>query len=198
MGGLYILLGFLSGSIMYSYLLPRWFKNLDITAMSFDGNPGTCNAVKYAGIPLGSLCLLCDLGKGFLPVNLFAGYFSNPLLEGLMLASPVLGHAFSPWFKGKGGKGIATTFGVLLALLPECRAVWLLAAIYLFFTLVVVINPNEVRTFWTFALFLAVSLFWYQEMTVGLTVISLTVAYKNIGFLRFPRTECLVAGRKLF
>ncbi|MBU5450922.1 glycerol-3-phosphate acyltransferase [Acetivibrio sp. MSJd-27] len=195
---IYILLGFLSGSIMYSYLIPGWLKRIDIVSVSEDGNPGTANAMKYAGIPVGCLCLLCDLGKGYLPIRLFSPYADGNWLYGMILAAPVLGHAFSPWMKGKGGKGIAVTFGVLLGLLPNRYAVLLLAACYLFFSLIVIIRPNEVRTFWTFALFLGITLLWYPELSAGFAVISLTVAYRNVGIRSFPQAEWIFAGRQLF
>lgn len=195
---LFILFGFLSGSILYSYLIPKQLKQIDIVSVSEDGNPGTANAMKYAGIPVGCLCLLCDLGKGYLPVRLFLPQADGSWLCGILLAAPVLGHAFSPWMRGKGGKGIAVTFGVLLGLLPARWTVLLLAVCYLFFSLIIVIRPNEVRTFWTFVLFFGIAFFWYRELSVGLAIISLTVAYKNIGIGSLPKTEWVFAGKRLF
>ena len=64
----YALLGFLSGSILYSALLPRWLRGIDIVAGSDDHNPGAANAFLLAGPQVGVLCVLCDLAKGFLPV----------------------------------------------------------------------------------------------------------------------------------
>ena len=51
----YILIGYLSGSILYAYLLPRYLKHVDVTEKSGDGNPGAANAFLYAGIPMGIL-----------------------------------------------------------------------------------------------------------------------------------------------
>lgn len=66
----YIIGGYLSGSILYSYLLPKALKGIDITAESPDGNPGTANAFTCAGIPIGILVLCMELLKGYLPVHL--------------------------------------------------------------------------------------------------------------------------------
>ena len=64
----YILAGYLSGSIMYAYVIPKVLKHIDIRALSDDGNPGTANAFLHAGIPIGMLVVLCELLKGAFPV----------------------------------------------------------------------------------------------------------------------------------
>lgn len=90
----YIIGGYLSGSILYSYLLPKALKGIDITAESPDGNPGTANAFTCAGIPIGILVLCMELLKGYLPVHL-ALREVNPARWSfaLILAAPVFGHA---------------------------------------------------------------------------------------------------------
>lgn len=59
----YIILGYLSGSVMYAYLIPRLLKHIDIRELSEDGNPGTANAFLHAGVPIGILVILCELLK---------------------------------------------------------------------------------------------------------------------------------------
>ncbi len=150
--------GYLAGSVLFGRLLPKHFKGMDIEAVSEDHNPGTANVMKYAGIPLGLLCLVLDVGKGYLPV-LWAVSVVPPvrlLFAGVMIA-PILGHAWPFWKEGRGGKAIAVSFGVLLGVLRYSKSVWLLAAIYLFFSLVFVIRPNERRSVYTFGIFGAVS-----------------------------------------
>lgn len=63
----FIAAGFLSGSVLYSRYLPWLLKRIDIVKVSEDHNPGTANVMKYAGVPMGICCLLCDMAKGFLP-----------------------------------------------------------------------------------------------------------------------------------
>ncbi len=153
-----IVAGILCGSILFSSYLPRLIKKVDIVQLSSDHNPGTANVMKYAGIPLGLLCLVLDVGKGYLPV-LWAVSVVEPvrlLFAGVMIA-PILGHAYPFWRAGRGGKAIAVSFGVLLGVLRYSKSVWLLAAIYLFFSLVFVIRPNERRSVYTFGIFGAVS-----------------------------------------
>ena len=108
----FILLGFLSGSVLYSQYLPWHIKRINIIEISEDHNPGTSNVMKYAGVPLGILCLICDVAKGFIPVFAAMRFVSpQDIMVALILAAPVAGHAFSVFHRGQGGKAIAVTFG---------------------------------------------------------------------------------------
>ena len=62
--------GYLSGSILYAYWIPKILFQKDICALSPDGNPGTANAFVYGGFRAGILALLLELFKGFFPVVL--------------------------------------------------------------------------------------------------------------------------------
>ena len=157
--------GYLSGSILYSYLIPRWFCHLDITKLSDDGNPGAANAVKCAGWRVGLVCVVLDILKGFFPVFIamhhldFTSWWFTPVIS-----APVFGHAFSPFWKGKGGKAIAVSFGVLLGLLPWYHVVFALATLYIFLSIGVVINPHRLRSIATYTLFAiyCVYAYWLQ------------------------------------
>lgn len=150
----FIAAGFLSGSVLYSRYLPWLLKRIDIVKVSEDHNPGTANVMKYAGVPMGICCLLCDMAKGFLPVY-FAGAFcrSDEILFAFIMAAPVAGHAYSMFHRGKGGKAIAVTFGTFLGLWPDLQMVLTLCLFYLLFSLAVVIRHHEKRTVITFACF---------------------------------------------
>ncbi|WP_042163196.1 glycerol-3-phosphate acyltransferase [Paenibacillus gorillae] len=106
---------FLSGALMFSYWLGlAGKKNLKAVG---DGNPGALNLWKASGYRLGIAGVLLDFLKGFVPLFLIieSGYGEGYALIPLALA-PILGHAFSPFLRGKGGKAIAVTFGVWTAL----------------------------------------------------------------------------------
>ncbi|GMK42296.1 glycerol-3-phosphate acyltransferase 1 [Paenibacillus sp. CCS19] len=114
---LWTLLSFLSGSMMFSYWLGRIARR-DLKQQG-DGNPGAMNLWKSAGHWYGLSGIVLDWAKGYVPILLLlhAGAFtsdSNRLL--LPSAAAILGHMFSPFLRGKGGKGIAVTFGVWSAL----------------------------------------------------------------------------------
>lgn len=151
--GIYALLGYLSGSVLFARVSAALFHKKGILEESGDHNPGTANAFHYGGLACGLLTLAGDILKGFAPVFLCArslpDFYSEPLFA-LAAAAPVLGHAFPVFHPSKGGKGIAVSFGCLFGLLPEWRPVVILAACFLFFSLILVITPNLQRTFVTY------------------------------------------------
>lgn len=150
-----MVLGIFCGSFLFGSFLPKKLKGIDVAAVSDDHNPGTANAMKHAGIPVGILCLIGDIFKGTIPVNLSIrmGLETGSLFP-LIMAAPVFGHAYSLFHGGKGGKAIAVSFGVLIGLLPlHTELLLLLCALYIFFSTVVVIRPHAGRTRVTFRLF---------------------------------------------
>lgn len=183
------LCGYLSGSILYSFLICKIFARVDIVEESHDGNPGTTNAMKHAGISFGIICLICDMAKGFIPVFITSRIFSqNEFLFALVMAAPVIGHAFPLFHKLKGGKAIATSFGVFLGLLPNYYLITLLVIIYLIFYLVFVVKPNERCSVFTFTLFTASSFVLYfmnmlpLSLLIGAILISSIVIFKNYNY----------------
>ena len=150
--------GFLLGSIMFSSLLPKLLMGRDICKLGSDHNPGSANVFVNCGIPMGMLCLSLDLLKGALPV-----FIACKLLDtsrayfAVIMVAPVLGHAVGFFNRFHGGKCIATFFGVLLGMLPVSRIVFLLAILYIFFSVCVKIKPNRCRSIVAFTLFGIVS-----------------------------------------
>ena len=122
---------------MFCRFMPLLLAKKDITKLSSDGNPGSANVFINCGIPLGLLCL----------------FLVRRLSFAILIAAPVLGHAVAPFDRSKGGKCIATAFGVLLALIPQTKIVFLLAGLYILFSTAIRISPNRVRSKVTFALF---------------------------------------------
>lgn len=131
---LLIPLGFLSGSIPFGLLLGK-LKGIDIRKHG-SGNIGSTNVFRTLGKGFGILCLILDLLKGYLPVLLVTQLVPDnsigQTIEVLTALAAILGHNYSPWIGFKGGKGIATTTGALLALMPF--AVILLVLIFIVFT----------------------------------------------------------------
>ena len=151
---LFLLLGYLSGSVLYARVFAHFFGKEDMLEESPDRNPGAANAFHYGGFLCGSLTLFFDLLKGFLPVFLFchgapAGWVSSFSIS-FVMAFPVIGHAFPLFFRFRGGKGIAVTFGCLLGLIPLWQPFVLLALFFILFSVVLVVTPNYYRTFAAF------------------------------------------------
>ncbi|MCC6615747.1 MAG: glycerol-3-phosphate acyltransferase [Anaerolineae bacterium] len=111
-----VIVGYLSGSLMFSLWLGRLALRQDIRHVG-DGNPGAFNVMVVGGKAWGFAALMLDVAKGALPVGLarwFLGIDGAALVAVAM--APVLGHAFSPWLRFKGGKAVAVTFGVWVGL----------------------------------------------------------------------------------
>jgi len=113
---LLIVLAYFIGSIPFSYLFSR-FKGVD-PRKSGTGNVGASNALIVAGPWIGALALIGDVAKGFLVIQLARLFGLNDWAIALCAFSAVLGHDFSIFLNFKGGKGVAVTGGVLIALDP--------------------------------------------------------------------------------
>jgi acyl phosphate:glycerol-3-phosphate acyltransferase len=125
-----LVLAFLLGAIPFSLLIGRRVKGIDLRDHG-SGNLGATNVYRTLGPGWGGLCLVLDVAKGVLAVVAMTAVVNHwtvgepmPLhLTGDMYRilagiAAIFGHSFSPFAGFKGGKGIATTFGVFLVLEP--------------------------------------------------------------------------------
>ncbi len=180
-----LLVGFLMGSLPFCVWLPRRLCKVDVCARSSDGNPGTANVFTLCGVPLGILCLLLELGKGIVPL-LCAKVWLTPgslWFTGAM-AAPVLGHALGLLHHRHGGKCIAVSFGVLLALLPQDPVVLFLAIPYILFSTLIRIREHRIRSLIAFAAFGVGAFLWEWRCGVctvaaGCVLIALIVMYRH-------------------
>ncbi len=109
---IWTIIGFCSGSIPFSYFLGKLFLHKDIRQYG-DGNPGAINAWLAGKYKIGIPSLLLDYLKGAIPVGLAVYIFNIYDWELIPIAlSPIFGHAFSPFLRFRGGKAVATTFGI--------------------------------------------------------------------------------------
>lgn len=122
-----VALGYVIGSLSPSVLLGKRFKGIDVREHG-SGNAGTTNAFRVLGTRLGLAVLFADLLKGILPV-LLAKYLSTPLVTVLVAFACVIGHNYSIFLRGRGGKGVATGAGAAIAMMPIPMA--LLIGLYL-------------------------------------------------------------------
>ena len=115
---LLVLVGYLIGSLPTAYVFGKRIKGRDIRGLG-DGNMGARNAYHELGHKTGILIFFIDTAKGCLPI-LIAKYFNAPqsivLLTG---AATVAAHNWSVFVGFRGGRGEATTIGILLVLMPE-------------------------------------------------------------------------------
>lgn len=180
----WILLGYFSGSVLYAYWIPKWFYHMDIRKVSDDGNPGTFNVFQHCGIRAGILVLLLDMGKAFLPIHMaMQGLDQKEWAFALVLAAPVIGHAFPLWHHLKGGKSIASSFGAMLGIYPNLVPAFLLAVCYIIFSVIVVINPHLFRSVVTFLVWNmgCWRIYGSGALTLGCFLISVVVIAKHLG-----------------
>lgn len=119
------ILGFIFGMIPFSYILGK-MKGIDLKKVG-SGNIGATNLGRQAGLPFFILGFFFDGMKGLIPVILaknlgYVGAFAG--------AGAILGHVFNPLFGFRGGKGVATTIGVGIGIVPKSflisLAVWII------------------------------------------------------------------------
>jgi glycerol-3-phosphate acyltransferase PlsY len=140
-GFLIAVLAYLMGSVPTGYLLVKVFRREDIRSVG-SGNIGATNVLRSGGKGLGAATFLLDVLKGAAAVWLGALLASILLpnmpfrdAQALAAVSAVIGHMFPIWLRFRGGKGVATGFGVFLVAAP----LGALSAIALF-TLVLVVT----------------------------------------------------------
>jgi len=172
-----LVISFLAGSIPFGYVVCRVFKKIDIRKIG-SGNIGATNVYRTAGGFFASIVLLLDILKGFFPVYLARNVFNfNSLLSITIGLSAILGHIFSIFMKGKGGKGVATSFGVIIGLFPLAAfssfLIWLISVI---FTHIVSISSIAGSIFLPLFIYL-----FYKDITLTVfgMVISLFILYTH-------------------
>jgi glycerol-3-phosphate acyltransferase PlsY len=115
-----ILLGFLSylaGGIPSGYIVARRLKGIDIREHG-SGNPGAANVYRIVGFGAGWATMIFDALKGYLPVLLAGRVFPGLWPAIACGALAIVGHVWTPFLGFRGGKGVATSSGVFLALMP--------------------------------------------------------------------------------
>jgi glycerol-3-phosphate acyltransferase PlsY len=109
---------YLLGSIPFGYIVGKVFKKVDIREFG-SGNIGATNVLRILGPSLASFSVIGDIGKGILSIYLVRFFnIDNLLIFTIAGLAVICGHDWSLFLGFKGGKGIATTLGVVLALNP--------------------------------------------------------------------------------
>ena len=120
-----IISGYLLGSIPSAYIAGRIKRGIDIRDVG-SKNMGAMNVYYEVGLIEAVLVLLTDVGKGIVTIIIARYLLGVPLLFQLLAAlAAVIGHAFPIFLKFRGGRGGATTFGVLLFLMPKAIPFWI-------------------------------------------------------------------------
>lgn len=120
-------LAYLVGAIPFGLIVGKVFYGVDVRQHG-SGNVGSTNVFRVLGKKAGVAVMALDILKGYVPAALAAALF-DPWYAIFIAAAPVVGHIYSVFLKGSGGKGVATAAGVVLALAPlafvVCFATWI-------------------------------------------------------------------------
>ena len=128
---LLVVVSYLLGSIPFSYIVPKLTSKIDIRSVG-SGNTGTTNVVRTLGLKIGVIAFLGDFLKGLIPALIgisLLGHMGGLIGGGVA----VLGHCYSVWLSFKGGKGIATSAGVIVALFPIIAVILVIWQFFIIF-----------------------------------------------------------------
>lgn len=112
---LLIVLGYLSGSIPFGYIIAK-LKNIDIRKRD-SGNIGGTNVYRSMGFGYAVLVAVLDVSKVLLPSLLAKHYLTNEWMVSLVVLVSVLGHIFPAWIGFKGGKAVSGVFASMIAVI---------------------------------------------------------------------------------
>ena len=137
-----VVVGYVFGSFPAAYLAGRLTKRIDIRDVG-SRNMGAMNVFYQVGPAEAALVTLADLGKGIAAILLVRWLMGKELispfdlLTGLTATAAILGHIFPVFLRFRGGKGAATSIGILIFLMP-----WALPFLFVFFGIALLISRN--------------------------------------------------------
>lgn len=186
---MYIFGAYVLGSVLFSEISMRLFRHQSLMEVSANHNPGASNAFRYGGMLCGILAVLGDVGKGFLPVFFYDRVFQcRDIGLTLTMAAVAAGHAYSLFFRFRGGMCIAVSFGIFLGLLPQRIPLVTLVTLFLLL-LLLHRSSNSVITIFAFTGLSAVCLFCFviqkvdARVLLGVILISMLVCARMWGDL---------------
>ncbi|MGI9392777.1 MAG: glycerol-3-phosphate 1-O-acyltransferase PlsY [Parvibaculales bacterium] len=178
-------IGYGLGSIPFGFLFTKYISGRDIRKEG-SGNIGATNVLRTGKKPLALLTLLCDGGKGYLVVacGLYWGGTDIAFFAALGAFS---GHLFPIWLLFRGGKGIATYIGILLALSPFSALGFLLIWIIIFFLWRLVSLASIIACLAVPIFMYMFSSFQFVELSLLLSILCIWAHRENI--VRIMRGE---------
>jgi len=186
---------YLIGSVPTGYIFARLLKGIDIRKHG-SGNIGATNVFRTVGKIPGIAVLLLDALKGFMAVALSVGFFydknSSMNIEWFCIASAmaaVAGHGWTIFLKFKGGKGVATGLGALIALMHQvafsCLGVW-----------AVVFAITRIVSISSLAASIALPVFaWLFNRPLELKALAVTLSILSI-YKHIPNIKRLLKGEE--
>ena len=174
--GAYIL-----GSVPFAVVFSRLFGLQDPRTYG-SGNPGATNVLRSGNKAAAALTLIGDAAKGWLAVWLAIHFKTSPFLIAGVAIAVFLGHLYPIFLKFKGGKGVATAFGIMIAIEPilalATMATWIIMAVFFRFSSLAALTC---AVFAPFYYFFGGMLVWSSHLPIGaaLIVIALFLLYRH-------------------
>jgi len=197
--GLSLVISYLIGSVPFGYLFGRLVKGVDIRKHG-SGNIGATNVFRVVGRQWGIIVLILDFAKGFLVVTLLAEFFFNlapavsiGIYKIVMAIAVISGHNWTVFLGFKGGKGIATSLGTLLGIVPLACG---LAVIVWVGTILIwkYVSVASLAAFASPPLFIAV-FYQQKENFLLLVIFSIIVAFFAV-YKHIPNIKRLLRGEE--
>lgn len=192
---------YLIGSIPFAILTSKLF-NLQDPRQFGSGNPGATNVLRSGNKTAAILTLVGDAVKGWIAVYIAQQYFPIPTIGIAIIGLAVfLGHIYSIFLKFKGGKGVATAIGILLALSPTLAlsliGIWLLVAVLFRYSSLAAIISAAVTPI-LYLIMTSQHSYYSNAFLVLISAMSIILVYKhktNIDKL-IKGTESKIGGKK--
>ena len=178
---IWIIIGYLFGSIPWGLLIGKVFFNIDIRQHG-SGNIGGTNAARVLGLPIGIIVILLDALKAFLAMSLVHKF--NPGIEQYVGLAVCVGHCFSIFLKFKGGKAVSSAFGYLFGLANYVTNEYLytfIMPIIIFFIILILFRMVSLASMISI-LSASLLIFIFVNKKIGLLVLllSLLIIYRHI------------------
>jgi glycerol-3-phosphate acyltransferase PlsY len=191
---------YILGSVPFAVVFSRLFGLQDPRTYG-SGNPGATNVLRSGNKAAAALTLVGDAAKGWLAVWLAIYFKTSPLLVAGVAIAVFLGHLYPIFLKFKGGKGVATAFGIMIAIEPilalATMATWIIMAVFFRFSSLAALTC---AVFAPFYYFFGGMLVWSSHLPIGaaLIVIALFLLYRHKANIQrlIAGTEPRIGNRK--
>jgi len=167
-----LVLSYLTGSIPFGKIIAQK-RGVDIQKKG-SGNIGFTNTARALGFKPAIFVLIGDILKGFIPAKLALAFLSFEQVQIIVLAA-VLGHIFPIWLKFKGGKGVATGLGVLIAL--NLKLTLIALSIFLItFLLTKIVSVSSLLSTWSLPI---LAYLIYPNLTLFLLTLAIIITLSH-------------------
>jgi glycerol-3-phosphate acyltransferase PlsY len=170
-----LVFAYLIGSVSFAVVFSRLFGLSDPRTYG-SGNPGATNVLRSGNKAAAALTLIGDAAKGWFAVWISSRLEFTPLVVAGVAIAVFIGHLYPIFLKFKGGKGVATAFGVMLAIQPflalAAMATWIIIAMFFRFSSLAALTC---AVFAPFYYFFGGMLVWQAHLPIGIALIIIAI-----------------------